>query len=669
MGAHADVGACDGGGSRVKGLILCEVRRLGFLYLFTILVGVVLVADVVDDLRHYGAQGALLVALFSLIAGWLASALQVGRERSEGTVSYLVHREGLARAWAVKGVVGLAAAFVAVLLPLVLGWRLVDPGPTAGEATRVYVVAATTAGLGYGAGALASTWLGRRWTHVLVGLLALMTILWYLQSCARSDRLPRAVALGVYSMVCVGAGIGGWWLAGRRLVHLEDEERAPTTGAALSLSVITLALVVPPLRLLADGCIADAREFILDCGVTYERPWRNGSATTSMAGGHATAVEGASGCAALVSEPVLEARLHAMQSLDRWSREARDEFDEAAHSIEGAFGRQVVVEGSEGLTPFHWPDVDVWFDRGTGRLRCSDGTAIGPRLPRSSAVLTMPNRLNSAGPGARLVVDPESGRVWCVELDELERPRVREVALPPGQTLQGFEPVLNGFLWTRQEIDLAGVLIATEDGVWTWNGERFLAAKLGDRFSLFASKADVDGPARPVLADPDLLRPRVVVRDPATGETLVDHAHASEWRHAFAATVSYTLALARGPLAAVRSAATDVDPHVARASPFEEPLVAGGRRPWLLAVHLLLAAVLVRHTLRRLGRGARGWAWSAALVAFGPFALVAQRLVEPPVRPRVTYLAPPEILIQSKGPRLVRARAGDAGPERGSANA
>lgn len=221
-------------------------------------------------------------------------------------------------------------------------------------------------------------------------------------------------------------------------------------------------------------------------------------------------------------------------------------------------------------------------------------------------------------PVAQITGPPPDGRLRRLEFPEstgdLERSSATNIVLAEGAS----DPI-------RREAD---IWIA-DRGTYVLEGGEFESVARFEGTPL--SSHDDSTNVRAVVSGHDGLSYEVQVLDRTTGAVLgssrVAPATATERAWALGAGLA---ALARTPAASLVSwwlFPDDPDGTTTPAkSPWIDPLVVGGRRPWLVALHLCLAAALAFETRRRLG--ARAWGWVAAVLALGVAAWLASRLLE-----------------------------------------
>lgn len=235
-------------------------------------------------------------------------------------------------------------------------------------------------------------------------------------------------------------------------------------------------------------------------------------------------------------------------------------------------------------------------------------------------------------PGRVLVLDRGAGVLHAFDLDRVQGWWVKPLRpagsghflLQPGGARFGanVEPLPNGDL-----LDPATGL--------TWQ-------VLGPQAPRLEGRTSKDGAPRAgaVTRDPrafvsyrnvDQLEPVVEVFDPATGVVLWAYHYAL--KNPVALILLCTFDCMQGPLAATVSFASDAAPGDVMARPFAEPLLVGGRRPWLLAGQFLLFALLsalaVRHVLLTGGSRTRAACWVVGLFLVGPLLYAAFQLIEP----------------------------------------
>ena len=142
--------------------------------------------------------------------------------------------------------------------------------------------------------------------------------------------------------------------------------------------------------------------------------------------------------------------------------------------------------------------------------------------------------------------------------------------------------------------------------------------------SMRASRFRVD------VLQADALEPRVAIRSGADDSVIFEHRYQVERDFDF--LVVHLASLARAPLLGVAAVLSDA-PELGRGSPvWSDPLLQGGRRAWLLALNLLVAAgfaLLAWHSLPHPRARAARIAWTIATLLLGFPAFMARLVVEP----------------------------------------
>jgi len=230
--------------------------------------------------------------------------------------------------------------------------------------------------------------------------------------------------------------------------------------------------------------------------------------------------------------------------------------------------------------------------------------------------------------GHSLVVDPQARSIlgWN---DSLAYPRLTPKYFGARTTYDSLEVVIRR--GAPQDIRSAIRRIAVKCGDKLYvckNGrfERFQpeAGEMLESELMQASAYRVD------VIRADALEPRVAIRSRADDRVLFEHQYEAERDFDF--VVAHLASLARAPLFSVAAFLSDA-PEQGRGSPaWADPLLRGGRRAWLLALNLAVAAGLALMTWRSLphprARAAR-IAWTVATLLLGFPAFMARLVVEP----------------------------------------
>jgi hypothetical protein len=210
-------------------------------------------------------------------------------------------------------------------------------------------------------------------------------------------------------------------------------------------------------------------------------------------------------------------------------------------------------------------------------------------------------------------------------------PRLEQMHLPDGD-----EPIA---------VDAAvdAELVAIDSPYWRYGDSttvirgrkaRYVrSARAFERFELPAGRvwrSERGAPTRVAVdvRDADVLEPHVVVRDVASGAVLLEHRYTAP---RLLAGVAYLGSTCRSPIANVASWVTAAPRRPVPIDLLRDPLVAGGRRSWLLALNVGASLALAAWFARRSALGLR-WGWFAMFALFGPLTALLASALESRVR-------------------------------------
>lgn len=592
------------------------------------------------------ADGAALIAallwgLFGMLVGFAGFAL----EESRGARAYWLHRGvGARRAFVAKTSAELAALALALLFVIVLDAILTDarldpafdPPPMRGRYVELAVGAASTL-LGHALGSLGAQM--RR--PIVVRLLStafagsgavLLTAIWQIHM--GEPRMSNVVAWLVWML---GGATWLYALAAHAFVQGPDEDR-PLSGVVRS-SFAHTALAL-------GGTVCLLVVVLLQRHANFEAvrrlPW----------------VAYANGEASLRDED----RNHG----DRWNLSVFDPLERPESRTPDpqawffslgddrspfAFGdewRQLTNRAVRRDTGAGVLAATIYFGARSGcvlvsaeRLRSTvpqsnrvhaDGRSAAPyvaelrrgdgrRFSREVAAL----RPNGEGSDWALY-DGEDRTLWRLDL-AVEAPRLAPLELPHGDRPLGLD---------------ADVRVEQERISWNWRmggsttvvrGQRARYRWTGEGFEPFepALGRVWQTEYRPaldqelVIEDDDLLAPRVSVIDTRTGAVLLEHEYQPTTLYEGLASALATL---RSPLGLLASTSRDRRSGIRNVDLFFDPLVANGRRPWLVAINLALSSLLAWTFARRRLLGLR-WTWWVVLAVLGPGVIAIAGVIEP----------------------------------------
>ena len=292
--------------------------------------------------------------------------------------------------------------------------------------------------------------------------------------------------------------------------------------------------------------------------------------------------------------------------------------------------------------------VESWLDRGSGQvhvfllparsqsgLRWKAGAparhfALAPQGGRfSSELRVIPSKQPAHGVPNELLLEPRSRELWRV-MASAEQAWLAPVALPDGGALLGWHALTDTRLLDAGSPAPLALALQGERGSFVL--DQGVLRRMGEH-DVPVDEAERRATVRVRLADPDWIAPLVEVTGPR-GEVLFRHRRRPEGapRRALHAGIQ-ALTLARSPLSSLAAYLGDADPAQLAGHMFLEPLTAGGRRGWLVALHVAVALLVAAAAGRKVG-GPRGWAWGVALALVGPALYLVLWLVEPRRRRR-----------------------------------
>jgi hypothetical protein len=232
-------------------------------------------------------------------------------------------------------------------------------------------------------------------------------------------------------------------------------------------------------------------------------------------------------------------------------------------------------------------------------------------------------------------------------------PRLERELLPEGDEPIGVDAAIDA------------ELVAVDSPYWRYGDSttairgraaRYVWGERGfERFELPAGRvwrSERGAPTKIALEvrDSDVLEPHVVVRDVASGAVLLEHRYAAP---RLLAGIAYLGAACRSPIANVVSWLGPDPRRPGSIDLLRDPLVAGGRRSWLLALNVGVSLALAAWFARRSALGLR-WSWFALFALFGPpLALLAGVLESRvPTPPRPAARTPLRIAAAPRARRL-----------------
>jgi len=620
------------------------------------------------------ADIAPFVAAFGAVFGCVVGFAGFGLEDAHGTREYWLHR-GLspARTFAMKT----AAELVVLTIAFALVW-----GGDAVVATILHDPSAAPGPMYSRYGALALAWTATPAAHAVGSLGA---------QIRRSVRIQAVCTLAA----CVGGAIltVAWQeRVGDRILANEAAWLSWTLGSAAAL----YALAVNAFERGADG---GDRPF---SGAT-----RPVFALTliALAGPACMLLPAVSQSVALSMAFVDSAPVVFMQSERVGLLHGHEDSDEAPRVLttpDYVFRPSYREDARESDEPFDWNKVTVrrsafrfgadWLrlvatdSRLSRKTTVANGASFGLETwlqANSGRVLAVASRVDPAnfiagdGPGRRAsgsvefpyrrFVDREDGRafsrnlvvltrgdrallcdradrtLWLLDLQH-ETPTLSRVALPDDDEWIGIDTKLDRRVVASRGRYVASLrgekVLVGKRGVYRWtHGPALTRAWLGAHDVLGSESTDAVRIVRE-LKDADVLRPHVVVRDVQSGEVHLDHRYPPAES---AALVAHFAGLFRSPLGGV---ASFLDSSVRRPVDLElikDPLLADGRRAWLLALNIVLCLSLAAWFASRRRLGLR-WTWFVVLALLGPSVAAIAWGLEPPARKSAARRPRPRVI-------------------------
>ncbi len=633
------------------------------------------------------AGGAPLWALIALTTGAAMGYWQWLQERMRGTDVYLCHRAsgpgGAHRAKVVVGLLGLGV-ILALGLGLHAAWfaAFSEAAPLARwERVFDHLALATLLVSGHGLGLLASVLPRKESTRFAVLLLGAGTL--YLVAATTSlrwDREPEAPLLR-FALTQLALGALFALFAGRIVRAAGEPERPLRGGAALALAPLAVLLLAAPFAILPTRLQRGLHERLLEHKEHLVRlpDGRIAAAAPTGDPGSSFALLGTDAAA----EPeVLEGYGDSPFDPDArvWSVYDPDQTPLAWATptpppIERRFtGRPFELDG-----PFVWMrdvgqgDRAAWYEPARGRVLAIESGHDGPkalaRLGKGpSGARFSPDTVvvfahAREGPREAVLVDRADGSAWRLA-DGDTGPTLVPAPLPEGDELVDVERVYG--LWRvraglLEPYGVSDVLLARgRNARWAWSGSAWkrYEPEPGD---VLASEADAAVVVRVQREGDDVLWPSIAVTDARTGEVRLVHTWSARGaRDRWLAGAIQAVAVLRPPLASAAAFLAPASRWEGPSGPLDrwylDPALLGGRRPWLVALGLLLAALLAASAARYVGRApadqARRRLWVALVLAIGWPALFALALIEPRrARPRLepeATFADPRPLVASR---------------------
>lgn len=633
-------------------------------------------------------EGAVLAVLFVILEGLLIGLFTFGYEHWSRTEAYLLHRGITAgQAFLAKLITGLTALAVVSAAPVLAYYALhahvlssVEGGSF--QATRnllaVCAVGVPAYAVGVFCARLRVAWASR----VLLALLAATSVLTYAVMTARPWGAELAPSPLRFAALQLGGGALALLLAWRMFLAGDDEGHPWPARLGTLVTLASVVLIFTPY------------------GVGL-RVWEK-SARKALFESYPSLVARADGELLLVRKEGLEYVALDGEERPLGGDELADYngrgfdldpflnvFWPAVTHLEHDAPHDDVLRGRGGRQPFEFQgqlidlsrwtqSLGLWFQPEEGLLTAQEldeGRRRLVRLGRGQererfSPRTVVTFLRDTLPAfdSAVLVDLDHGSVWRPRRDGTHH-RVERYTLPGDDRVIGVERVhsfFGAYVGLYEPFDTSdGLILVGEKDRYLLTSEGAVAEADAQAFAGLLGRgvpeSEVAGTAALRLEPKgiDGLAFTLDVRDAESGALLLTHAYRPRTlRQRVHAGLALTASALLPPLGAVRAFFLGSAPEreVCPASLlWRDPLLLGGRRPWLLVVNLLLAAALAWHTHRRLERGARGTSaartWSLCVLAFGLPAYFIAMALEPTPRaaPRASRapLPEPALLIRS----------------------
>jgi hypothetical protein len=632
----------------MRALYLKELRELTWLGGPVALLWMLVWAFVPPARGLLGPSGQTmeLTAYGSIVLGLLMGFAPFEFERQAEMRSFLVHR-GLGvrtTAWTRMAAIatwtsGVVVLGLAVVSMVHLSAAVQAPGYFA-HGLRALVVTTAIAGPALAAGAFAGclgerAWL--RWCALVLSGFGLASIG---GAASHWELLSSRFGAWPYGAFCVATFAAGCWLAVERFVAGTCADRPIGKRVAFGSAILGVVLWTPLLfqataylQFMARGGAWSANAFWLrtEEGGLIQRssqeapPDRTSQWFTFQPADTIRLTEEE----VLVFHPIGGGGIFSSSLLGNYRRWSGSPL--WAFGAKGIRHRRIAVEGP-------WT---TWIDEEIGSLV----TRWWPLFGRAEFAAF---RLPPAGPGPE-AYRLEQGRSFATQgkfvlvLDAEGHPMAVLTSPPPDAGyrtigLPGSDRVIeivNAFKIALESeptksFAVESEVFAGESGNYVFDGEDFVAVAGYEppQYTHRESKHDF----KAVVREYDGLSYEVSLYHKDSGALVGSSrvAPGTAWEQV-CAVAARVATLARPPGATVASSlwvADDDDGSETPAqSPWIDPLVLGGRRPWLVALHLAVGAALAWSTRRRLG--GRGWGWPLGVMLFGLPAWFACRILEP----------------------------------------
>lgn len=634
----------------MKALFLKELRELAWLGAPIALIWGLWWAVLPPIRGLLGPQGQTMetLGIGAIVLGMVFGFAPFELERRTEMRSFLVHRGIGPRtgAW-----IRLAAAAAWTACTLLLGIALVAVLYLSSSLEIPGYVARALRALGWGAlvaapalavGAFVSLIHERAWARWLSLAWCGFGLAMVGGASSRWERLDGVLGASAYLVFCAVVAVGAAWLAVERFVSGTREGQAQPKGVSIANAMLALAIGLPPfLGLVAEiefvarglswseneSWIRTADGQIVRRSPQSPLPGPPSQWHTFRPGGTIQLTQGEQflfhpvGGRGIFSRSLLGQGARSWSGPTEWAFGVRS--DDPVQSVADGWWRTWIDTDSERIVSRWWPRPGLArFE--TFRLPDEAMSDPGPHRLRSVRAFSTAGRhvlvTDEHGiPRAVLSGPPPEGRLRDLEFPDSERQPEHLVAtrivLAEGQSAPS---PLEADLWIASE------------GAYVFDGEDFQPVARYEELQLASSSDAMD--VRVVVSAYDGLGYEVALFDEASGALLDSRRVAPRTAmERLWATCAGLVSLSKTPIASLGAWSLMPQDHDGSATPAKslwiDPLVLGGRRPWLLGLHWGVAAALAWSTRRRLG--GRAWAWPLAVLALGLSAWAVCLLIEP----------------------------------------
>lgn len=594
-------------------------------------------------------DGIVLTAFASILVGLALGFAPFELERQRETRAYFVHRGVSIRA--VAGVrLAVAAFWVAVLqgvglalLLIPLQSALVVPDHV-GRALRALATTSSISWPALGAGALAGCLDQRarvRWAALI--LLGLGLAVWGAE-LSRFGLLDSRAGSAPYLIFCALTALATLWIAVERFAVEVREGGVPRGAQRAATVIVGLALALPVLLWAVRGMQHSARSVAWRSNPYWVRT-AEGVLVQRAPGAPPSGVERAilmSHGAGMRLGPGESAAFHPRFGRTWYWDSMLGRRPVWPDALPWAFGQRIEPPETSrhGATWATWIDreneliVTLWREPWSRPV--VDVFELPDAVPGELAGASLRSGSSSTRAASVVVVDAES-LVRALVTVEPQGATCRPLSLPDGdvaigrdfgKVLRFAEPSAPGLVRMGHTNPSEQIFLG-ERGAYIFQGDSFRRVA---EYEPFAPEPDDPERIEARVSRYDALAYDVELRDMESGMTLASGRVAPRTGlERLGALAAIAGTLARAPVASLASSALIPPDDDASGTPSQslwiDPLVLGGRRPWLVALHFGVAAAIAWATRRRLG--GRAWGWPLAVLALGVPAWLVCLLLEP----------------------------------------